>query len=336
MCIRDRLNSLRPYKVGIVTSKEVETFCGEEFYSSLLRDGDKYFFYVEDGEKAKRLESVERLWRRLVEAAFTRRSLLIGFGGGSVCDVAGFVASTFNRGLPLLLVPTTLLAQVDAAIGGKNGIDFYGKNLIGTFYQPRLVISDTRFLVRLSERQMCNGIAESVKIAVVSDRNLFQFIKSNSEKIIRRDSATITELVERSIRVKLRVVKQDEKEEHLRRILNFGHTFGHAYESLSGYSLSHGEAVSAGMLVASKIAEKVLGFEESSDVVSVLKALKLPTKVPSFKSERVLKEVRKDKKFWFGNPSLVLPDRIGRAKVVEFTLKELSELYEEVRNEKEI
>lgn len=330
--LKKSLDSFKAHRIGIVTSKQVEASCGRLLESAL---GNAYsesihLFYVDDGEKAKRLETVEEVWRRMIESGFTRKSVLIGFGGGSVCDIAGFVAATYNRGLSLILVPTTLLAQVDAAIGGKNGIDFQGKNIIGTFYHPFLIVADTGFLETLSEREFRNGLAESVKVAVISDAKLFGFIKENSRKIFAREGAVLEELVRRSVAAKLKIVEKDEKEQDLRRILNFGHTFGHAFESLSGYSVSHGEAVSMGMVVVCRIAEKKIGFRKTRKVVCLLERFNLPVKPQRFDTRDVIEEIMKDKKAWFGKPQIVMPEEIGRGRILELSFEELAELYEEI------
>lgn len=255
------IHSRKPHKIAVISSWQVEAACGEMLNNPLITTRTECIrLYVNDGERAKRIENVARLWGSLVEANFTRKSLLVGFGGGSVCDLAGFVASTYMRGVPLVLVPTTLLSQIDAAIGAKNGIDFAGKNIIGTFYRPDMVAVDTGFLHTLPDRQMRNGLAEAVKVAIIGSEKLFEFLEINSDDIIARHEEVLNSMVKASIKAKLRIVRRDEREHGVRRILNFGHSFAHAFETLSDYTISHGEAVSMGMVVSARIAEKVLGF----------------------------------------------------------------------------
>ncbi|MGA2421632.1 MAG: 3-dehydroquinate synthase, partial [Candidatus Acidiferrum sp.] len=211
----------------------------------------------DDAESAKTLESVEHIARSLSRAGADRHALLLAVGGGMVGDVAGFAAATYLRGIALAHVPTTLLAQVDSAIGGKTGVNLpEGKNLVGAFYSPRLVLSDPRALHSLPEREFRGGLAEVIKYGVISDARLFAYLEAHMEKAARRDEAALAYIIPRCAELKARVVSQDEHESGLREILNFGHTFGHALESVTNYRVyQHGEAVAWGMMAAA-----LLGF----------------------------------------------------------------------------
>src|SRR5438105_614227 len=210
---------------------------------------------IPDGERAKTLTTVSRLLDRLVELKLTRQSTVIAFGGGVVGDVAGFAASIYLRGIPVVQIPTTLLAQVDSSIGGKTGVNHrLGKNLIGTFHQPRLVLSDPLILRKLAEREYISGLYEALKYGVIRDDALFEAFERNATEFLKREPQAIESLVARCAAIKAEVVMSDEKESDLRRILNFGHTVGHGLESAARYrGIRHGEAVGYGMIAAARI-----------------------------------------------------------------------------------
>src|SRR5215470_15706940 len=210
---------------------------------------------IPDGERAKTLTTVSRLLDRMVELKMTRQSTVVALGGGVVGDVAGFVASIYMRGIPVVQVPTTLLAQVDSSIGGKTGVNHRaGKNLIGTFHQPRLVLSDPLLLQELPEREYASGLYEALKYGVIQDADLFANFERNGAAFLKRDPQAIERLVARCAAIKAEVVMKDEKESDLRRILNFGHTVGHGLEAAAHYAgIKHGEAVGYGMIAAARI-----------------------------------------------------------------------------------
>jgi 3-dehydroquinate synthase len=280
------------------------------------------------GEKMKSLETVRNIYSRLVELEADRSSFIIGIGGGVVCDVAGFVASTYMRGLRFGFVATTLLAQVDASVGGKNGLNFQGyKNIIGMFRQPEFVICDPAILVSLPEREVLCGAAEIVKHALIRDADLMTDLETNCDKLMQLDTEVIKHVVSVSVAIKSAVVNQDEHEQGLRRILNFGHTFGHGLEMIK--RLSHGEAVAAGMMIATRISVKkgLLGENEAARIEALLRKLKLPTRVPVDRVE-LLDALKKDKKRQEEGVHFVLLAGIGETVVEKISFGELETLAE--------
>ena len=276
------------------------------------------------GESSKSLAMVERLYRALARHAADRQTLVIAVGGGVIGDVAGFVAATYNRGLPLLMVPTSLLAMVDSAVGGKVGINLpEGKNLVGAFYQPRLVWIDVQHLQSLPQREFCSGLAEVVKYGVILDADFFAWLETHQASILAREPALLLALIERCCRLKAQVVEQDEWERTgLRVILNYGHTFAHAFECVAGYGTwTHGEAVAVGMHCAARLAER-LGLMSEEGLVQrqarLLSALGLPLQVdPAWSSDALLQAMRTDKKNRAGRLRFVLPTRLGEVRLVD-------------------
>lgn len=280
---------------------------------------------VEAGEKAKSLATLATVYDALVELRADRRSLIVAVGGGVVGDLAGFAAATYNRGMPFLQVPTTLLAMVDSSVGGKTGINHpRGKNLIGAFHQPVGVVIDTDTLSTLPERDFRSGLAEVVKYGVIADAEFFDWLEANAGAISDRDEAALRHVIATSCRIKAQVVEEDEFETWGRRaILNYGHTFAHAYEALAGYGvLTHGEAVAIGMLDASRLAERhgLIGAEETERQRALLTKLGLPTSRPAGFSPTegdMLGRMRLDKKNADGRIRFVLPTRIGEVRVFD-------------------
>jgi len=280
---------------------------------------------LEPGEQAKSLAVVSRLYDALVEFKADRRTLVVAVGGGVVGDTAGFAAATYARGIPFVQVPTTLLAHVDSSVGGKVGINHpQGKNLIGAFHQPLGVFIDTASLDTLPDRDYRSGLAEVVKYGVILDGAFFEYLESHRDAINRREPDVLRHVIARSCRLKADVVEQDEYEvTGLRALLNYGHTFAHAYETLTGYGdLLHGEAVAIGMVHASRLAE-VLGRIDRSATerqIELLNALHLPTRLPPncrLEVDAVLDRMRLDKKTLGGTIRFVLPTRIGHVELVE-------------------
>ncbi|GAB6134766.1 3-dehydroquinate synthase [Thermococcus prieurii] len=244
------VSELSPYRTVVLTNTTVE-----RLWLGKLKGIDAEAIVIPDGEEHKNIETVKEIWARLQGLGFTRKSLLIGLGGGVITDIAGFVASTYMRGTMLGLVPTTLLAQVDAAIGGKTGVNFNGKNMIGTFYLPDFVLIAHETLSTLPREELLNGMAEVVKYGVL-DGNVHSLLKrlGSVEDID-------PELVRACAGVKLRVVEEDLREGGKRRVLNLGHTTAHAIEKLSNYTIKHGFAVSIGLMVAARVGETLYGFD---------------------------------------------------------------------------
>lgn len=274
---------------------------------------------IPDGERAKTLTTVSRLLDRMVELKLTRQSTIIAVGGGVVGDVAGFVASIYMRGIPVVHVPTTLLAQVDSSIGGKTGVNHRaGKNLIGTFCQPRLVLSDPILLQTLPEREYASGLYEALKYGVIRDVALFEDFERNTAIFLKRDPAAIERLVGRCAAIKAEVVMNDEKESDLRRILNFGHTVGHGLEAAARYQrIRHGEAVGYGMIAAARIGY-VLQKIEDRDRARIESAVGSLGRLPALNgvnSKDVLNALQHDKKVRDGAIHFVLPRAIGRVEV---------------------
>jgi 3-dehydroquinate synthase len=273
---------------------------------------------MNDGEPAKRLQSVEQLAEQMVDARADRKSLIAAFGGGVVGDSAGFLAAIFMRGVPVVQIPTTYLAQVDASIGGKTGVNLRaGKNLIGAFHQPRLVLVDPEILDTLEEREFVAGLFEALKCGVIRDRKLFDFMERNRAKILARDRKSVERTIIASIRVKAAVVAADEKESDLRRILNFGHTVGHALETATNYSqFLHGEAVAWGMIAAAFVAKetRVCRPEIAERIQAAVKSYAtLPPALCS--TDDVLERLAVDKKTVDGTTHFVLPERIGKTRI---------------------
>jgi 3-dehydroquinate synthase len=275
------------------------------------------------GEVIKNLDTVKDLYVKLVDLRADRSTFIIGIGGGVVCDICGFVASTYMRGVRFAYIPTTLLAQVDASVGGKTGVNLGGyKNLVGVFNQPEFVLCDFNLLTTLPKVEMLSGFAEIVKHAVIADEQLFEFLEQNFNKAIELDPAVIEKLVYESLIIKSTFVNADEREKGERRKLNFGHTFGHAIEKKAG--VTHGEAISVGMVMASALSvEKgFLTEAEHQRIKTLLGKIGLPTRI-QVKMESVLDALEKDKKREGEAVHFVVLNGIGKAIVVGISLNEL-------------
>lgn len=276
-------------------------------------------FRIPSGERAKSLATVERLIDRMVAMKMSREATAIALGGGVVGDVTGFAASIYLRGIRVVQVPTTLLAQVDSSVGGKTGVNHRsGKNLIGTFYQPRLVVVDPECLRTLPRREYSSGLYEALKYGVIRDPGLFALFEDDLPRILARDPAMLEDLVYRCLRIKAEVVEADEREGDLRRILNFGHTIGHGIEAALGYrKLRHGEAVGYGMIGAARLArrlDRISGAAARRIERAVGSIGPLPL-LPTLDPERVLEAMSHDKKVKAGSIHFVLPRRVGRVSV---------------------
>jgi 3-dehydroquinate synthase len=279
---------------------------------------------LEPGEQTKSLAAASELYDRLVNMQADRQTIVVAVGGGVIGDLAGFVAATYARGLPFVQVPTTLLAQVDSSVGGKVGINHpQGKNLIGAFHQPLGVFVDTAALNTLPPRDYQSGLAEVVKYGVILDGAFFDYLETHKAELVLRAPDVLRYVVARCCRLKADVVEQDEFERTgLRTCLNYGHTFAHAFEALSGYGeLLHGEAVSIGMVYASRLAARLGRIDDKASLrqKSLLEALGLPTRLPEslkLDSQALLERMRLDKKVVGGRLRFVLPDRLGHVELV--------------------
>jgi 3-dehydroquinate synthase len=317
-----RVAEVIPPKAGklfVVTEETVWKYCGKALSDSLAGASFETFC-LPGGEENKVLEPVEELAERMVLSGADRTSVVLAFGGGIVNDMAGFLAAIFMRGIPVVQIPTTLLAQVDAAIGGKTGVNLpSGKNLIGSFHQPAAVLVDPSLLNTLPTREYRAGLFEIIKAGVIRDAELFRFLHESSAQVLAREPKAVDRIIEDSVRIKAEVVSADEREGDLRRILNFGHTFGHALEAETGYTqFLHGEAVAWGMRAATHLAQ-MTGHLSAEDCVDILDALQLYGPIPPLDGvygANLFNRLAHDKKTVHGNVHFVLPVRIGEAAVV--------------------
>jgi len=319
----DMLDQVKfPRKVAVVSNPTVAALYADPVGALLGKAGCTVARVdIPDGESFKNLEVFGQVITTLIEEGFDRQCGLIALGGGVVGDLTGFVAASYLRGVPFIQIPTTLLSQVDSSVGGKTAVNHpLGKNLIGAFYQPKGVLIDVNTLQTLDKREFASGMAEVVKYGVIRDRQFFDWLISAGDALRKLDSAPLIHAVKKSCQIKANIVENDEKESHLRAILNFGHTFGHAIENLSGYGeVKHGEAVAIGMMVAARIAEK-RSLCVASDVKALgdlLETFGLPVSVPDFSLEDYLAAMSRDKKVAAGKLRLVLNLGIGDCRLVD-------------------
>ncbi len=303
----------------LISSPRVWRSCRSRMAREIAEGARVAPILFDDREAAKNLATVERLCRRLVRAGADRDAALVAVGGGVVGDVVGFVAACYLRGVRLVHVPTTLVAQADSSIGGKTGVNLReGKNLIGAFYPPRLVLVDPELLASLPERHYRSGIYELVKYGVIGDADLFAFLERWIDRLLRRDPWVLEWVLARSIRAKARVVSRDEREAGRRQALNFGHTLGHALEAATDYRrFLHGEAVGWGMVAAAEIAreEGLLGPGEARRIRELVACIGRLPRFPADNVARIFAAMRADKKARAGEIRWVLPRRIGRVEI---------------------
>ena len=307
----------------IITNPLIGKLYSRRLVAALAKSGFSVkVFEVADSERSKSMAVAAPLIGAVARYAADKKPFVVALGGGVVGDLAGFVAAVYKRGIPFVQVPTTLLAQIDSAIGGKVAVDLpEGKNLVGAFYQPRLVWSDVALLASLSDRQVRNGLAEAVKYGVISDLRLFAFLEKNSEFLLERDEKALTRVVLDCSAIKAAVVVQDEKETSgIRTVLNFGHTVGHAIEAACGYGkYHHGEGVALGMRAACRmsVATKLLSARDAVRIEMLLSQLGLPEHWEGARLEKVLAAMKFDKKFAGKKNRFVFAKAIGHAVVVE-------------------
>jgi 3-dehydroquinate synthase len=285
---------------------------------------------LESAETGKTLETAALLYKKFIEQGVDRNWLVIGIGGGVICDIAGFVASTFMRGLDFGFVATTLLAQVDAALGGKNGLNFRGyKNMVGTFRQPAFVLCDYDLLGTLPEKEVRCGLSEIIKTAAIADENLFSYLEGHLEECLALERPALNEIVPRTCRIKLDIVGRDETEQGLRRKLNFGHTIGHALEK--AFPMSHGEAVGAGMAAAAHISHRkgMLSKEDRDRLIRLIQRARLLT-TPGVPAESLREAIAQDKKREGRTIHFVFLERIGNAVVEAVDLEEIKEALDDL------
>jgi 3-dehydroquinate synthase len=325
--IGESLQNLQKYiaseRVVVITDSNVRRLYGKDFPPYEIIE-------IGMGEKIKNLDTVKAIYGKLLELETDRSSFIVGIGGGVVCDIAGFAASTYLRGVRFGFVSSTLLSQVDASVGGKNGVNFEGyKNMVGVFNQPEFVICDMNLLKTLPQKEVLCGLAEVVKHAAIGDSNLFSYLEENEKKVLQLDEEVVEKAVYDSVLIKSGIVNRDEREKGERRKLNFGHTLGHALEKTAG--APHGEAVSVGMVAASVLSEKkgYLSTEEKGRIEALLKKFQLPTRV-RFDGKRLLDAVKKDKKREGEEINFVLLQGIGKAVVEKISVEELKTLVSEM------
>lgn len=320
LLVGEKLQQLMAYvdtkNMVIITDDNVWNFYGKDFPTDKV-------IKIGTGEDIKTLDTVRYIYTELLNLKADRSTFLVGIGGGIVCDITGFVASTYMRGLQFGFVATTLLAQVDASVGGKNGVNFEGfKNMVGVFNQPEFVICDTDLLKTLPERDVSSGFGEIIKHAVIADESMFFYLENYCDKAMDLDPSVIEKLVYDSIVIKSSVVNRDEKEKGERRKLNFGHTFGHAIEKTTG--IPHGEAVSIGMVIAASLSVERTGLspENVDRISSLISTYKLPTQFEGDR-EKIFSALEQDKKREGEGLHFVLLEDIGKAIVEEIPIKTL-------------
>ena len=315
-------NHLPPGRTIVITDKNIARLYRDQFpHADIITIGT--------GEKIKTLATVEKIYGKLLSMEVDRTAFIVGIGGGIVGDITGFAASTYLRGLGFGFVATSLLAQVDATVGGKNGVNFKGyKNMVGLFNQPQFVMADIELLKTLPTDEVACGLAEIVKHACIADADYFAYIESHKDAILRREQAVLHKLVHDSVVIKSNVVNRDERETGERRKLNFGHTFGHALEKTLG--ISHGAAVSVGMVLATELSRQrgLLGKPEVGRIQRLLMSLNLPTHI-DFNPKAVIEALGKDKKREDERIKFVLLDDIGKAVVKEIAIDELAQWIQE-------
>ena len=290
-------------------------------YKDLLKGTNP--IVVEPGEQSKNFETYLQVQRKLLNDGVDRSYSLIGFGGGVVTDLTGFIASTYLRGLDFTLIPTSLLGMIDASIGGKTGINLDGyKNIIGTFNQPNKIIIHSDLLDTLPQIELLNGFSEAIKIALIKDKGLFEFLFQYSEELIKLNYKYLEELIRRCVELKLEIVNLDTKEKGFRKLLNFGHTIGHAIEKIHG--IPHGQAVSIGMMIEAELSQQVnLSTQDRDKVKEILNEYKLPTEI-EFDREKLLDAIYKDKKKTKESIDLITLNKIGEADLYNISFFELN------------
>ena len=317
----DLLERLLPQKrTVVITDANID-----RRYHSLLQRYE--CFMIGTGETIKNLQTVHNLYRKFIEADVDRSCFVLGVGGGIVTDIAGFVASTYMRGLEFGFVSTSLLGQVDAGVGGKNGVNVDGfKNMVGTFTQPKFIICDTELTKTLPEREFRAGVAEIIKAAIIADPHLFEILENSTMEQLRSDSRLLEQVVTAAVKVKVDIVRRDEREKGERRKLNLGHTFGHAIEKCTNV-MNHGEAVAAGMAIVAQIAEKsgLLRAGDRERIMCVLERYGFELTAP-VTARRLTNAISKDKKISGEYLNLVVPAAIGRCEIIRIPKTEIPEL----------
>lgn len=309
-------------KVFVISNETVAPLFAKTVCDSISQIATVEEYILPDGEIHKNLDTASKIFDNMLSVPCDRKTTIVALGGGVVGDISGFVAACYQRGIPYIHVPTTLLAQVDSSIGGKTGVNHpLGKNMIGAIYQPQCVIADVNTLDSLPERELLAGLAEVIKYGLIRDREFFDWLENNVESILARDQETIVHVIERSCTNKARVVEQDEKELGIRAILNFGHTFAHAIENILGYEdWLHGEAVAAGMAIAAEFSKRLgsIDARQCDRIKGTIHKFKLPVVPPKHITEdEFMAAMAVDKKVDAGKIRFVVLDEIGKAIVID-------------------
>ncbi len=319
----DFLPNFSDYKRSlIVTNPAIHRLYGETLKKALQQIGlESDIFEIPEGETHKTIQIAQTVYDHLVDSQCDRRTLMFALGGGVVGDLTGFVAATYQRGVPYVQVPTSLLAQVDSSVGGKTAVNHpKGKNLIGAFYQPKTVIIDLETLKTLPDIEFRAGLAEIIKYGVIEDPNLFSYLEDHVDQVLSKDAETLIHIIKTSCSIKAKVVEKDETESNYRMVLNFGHTFGHAIEALSQYSrYKHGEAVAMGMVYAAKLSQS-LGkcLQETVErIEGLIKQFNLPTQWPEYSKDKYLDAMYLDKKVRDKKMKFILVKEIGKVEIVD-------------------
>jgi len=328
ICIYIRQSLKNPGKIILISDPLVSTLYLEKILSVLRKDFEVFYFIIKEGEENKNINTVIKIYDFLLEKRITRDDVLVALGGGIVGDITGFVASTYKRGIGLVQIPTTLLSQVDASVGGKTGINHReGKNMIGSFYQPDMIIADVSFLKTLPEEIYRAGISEIIKYGIIKDENLLKTLREKKENVKNREAGILSHIVSKCIKIKGEIVYEDEREEKgIREILNFGHTIGHIVEAETNYNkFSHGQAVAMGMVKEAEIANKkgLLKDKDFEEICKIISSYGLPVNIPEEISETVfLERLSQDKKVRNGKIKIPFPLKIGKAVIKEVLCKE--------------
>jgi len=322
-------------RIALVSNPMVYSLYGERVTETVKKAGfDMLTVTIPDGEEFKDLSWVQHIYDELLRYQLDRSSAVLALGGGVIGDITGFAASTYMRGISYIQIPTTLLAQVDSSVGGKTGVNHkLGKNMIGTFWQPRVVWIDTETLKTLPEREVLAGLSEVIKYGIIHDGELFRFLEDNRERIVTLNSDAITHIIKRSCEIKADVVSKDERESGLRAILNYGHTIGHAIETVTGYTrFLHGEAVAIGMYLEAKLSQilGVIGKEHVQRIKTLIDAYGLPSGMPEdINIQDLLSSMKFDKKAVAGAMKFILPEKIGKVRIQkEVSEKEIRDLFQ--------
>lgn len=305
--------------VFLITDTRVKRLYGRKWERVLSRYFRLHWIVIPDGETQKNLKTCETIWTRLSELGCHRQSCLVALGGGVVGDITGFVAATYMRGIDFIQIPTTLLAMVDSSVGGKTGVDLKtGKNLVGAFHQPKAVFILTDFLTTLPKEEFRSGMAEVIKYGIIGDKALWVLLMKKSSAIKNLDPLILSPMIRRCVALKASIVEKDEKEMNRRAILNYGHTLGHAVETLSRYKIKHGEAVAMGMVFAARLADAKRHSSQSlmAPTIELLTLYGLPTTLPPFAPSAYLRVIDKDKKSQGLNIKFILAQKIGKVDIV--------------------